>query len=52
MSDDYGRDHAVACPYCGLRWRTAETTSTLHCRKCNRSFPNPWAAQAPEKQNT
>ena len=28
-----------------------ETGPTLHCKRCNRHFPNPWAEPAPEKQN-
>jgi NADH pyrophosphatase NudC (nudix superfamily) len=49
--DDYGKDHAFTCPHCGLRWRTSETGPKLHCKKCNRWFPNPWAVPAPEKEN-
>jgi uncharacterized protein YbaR (Trm112 family) len=51
MTDDstYGKDHAFTCPYCGLKWRTIETGPKLHCKKCNRWFPNPWAEPAPEK---
>jgi len=51
MTDDttYGKDHSFTCPHCGLKWRTIETGPTLHCKKCNRHFPNPWAEPAPEK---
>jgi ribosomal protein L37AE/L43A len=43
ISDNYGKDHGFTCPHCGHRWRTTETTPKLHCKKCNRYFPNPWA---------
>jgi transcription elongation factor Elf1 len=47
--DNYGKDHGFTCPHCGHRWRTTEITPRLHCKKCNRYFPNPWAEPAPEK---
>jgi hypothetical protein len=46
-TDDIIQDHAFTCPHCGLRWRTTETGPKLHCKKCNRWFPNPWAAPVP-----
>lgn len=48
-TDNYGKDHTFTCPHCGLRWRTVEAGPKLHCKKCNRWFPNPWAEAAPEK---
>ncbi|MFZ1896968.1 hypothetical protein [Methanoregula sp.] len=47
---DHGKEHIFTCPHCELKWRTTEITPTLHCKQCNRNFPNPWAAQAPKKQ--
>jgi len=41
---DYGKDHIFICPHCELKWRTTEITPKLHCKQCNRDFPNPWAA--------
>lgn len=37
-------EHMVKCPYCGFQFRTADTSPTLYCRKCNKRFPNPYAA--------
>jgi len=50
-ANGYGIDHTYTCPHCGFRWRTTETGPKLHCKKCNRWFPNPWAAPASGKQD-
>jgi hypothetical protein len=38
--NDYNVLHAFICPHCGHKWLSSDLSPTIHCNKCNRTFPN------------